>query len=440
MKIEHLATRRHRLLKFTLLAAAVSCIAAITYVQAQQCTPSYLGGPFKNRTPADDGYIHITYGVSDPNISTNELKAIEDGFAQWNSQRASTGVVFDLAPPGTHVDLEFVPNSDTNVTGLCAAYDPASARVHYNPAWEDRANNNPAAGATVMAHEIGHYLGLSDAGINPSSPTIMNNPLVGSSTTCESAYVPTTTVQGSDATTAGSCIQQARPTPTPTPPAGGGGGGYYGGGGGGGICNPGGGFTMLIDGFEVYSGPCISPVLIDVSGDGFALTNVAGGVNTFDLDADGTADRIAWTAAGSDDAWLALDRNGDGTINSGAELFGNYTPQPDPPAGVGRNGFLALAVYDARQQGGNADGVIDARDAVFSSLRLWQDANHDGVSHPRELRTLAELGLASISLDYKESKRVDEHGNAFRYRAKVKDVHGAQVGRWAWDVFLVKGQ
>jgi hypothetical protein len=53
------------------------------------------------------------------------------------------------------------------------------------------------------------------------------------------------------------------------------------------------------------------------------------------------------------------------------------------------------------------------------------------------LHALAELGLASIELDYHESKRTDEHGNQFRYRAKVKDAQGAQIGRWAWDVFLI---
>ena len=170
-----------------------------------------------------------------------------------------------------------------------------------------------------------------------------------------------------------------------------------------------------------------SPIVIDIAGDGIALTNPSDGVD-FDLNGNGTRDRLGWTRAGSDDAWLALDRDGNGSIDRGAELFGDFTPQP---ASSNKNGFLALAEFD-----NNRDGVIDSRDSVFESLRLWQDKNHNGISELDELHTLLELNVKALELDFKESKRVDEFGNEFKYRAKVKDTRDGTVGRWAWDVFL----
>lgn len=173
-----------------------------------------------------------------------------------------------------------------------------------------------------------------------------------------------------------------------------------------------------------------SPILIDVLGDGFALTDAAHGVD-FNFSGDGSQ-RMSWTASGSDDAFLTLPHNG--KVESGFELFGNVTYQPET---AHPNGFLALAEFDKPGEGGNGDGTVDRHDRVFKLLRLWQDVNHNAIAEQWELHTLPELNIESISLQYKKSKKTDVYGNEFAFRAKVDDSRHSHVGRWAWDVFFV---
>ena len=176
------------------------------------------------------------------------------------------------------------------------------------------------------------------------------------------------------------------------------------------------------------------PVILDLSGQGFFLTSTANGVK-FDFVGNGNPIQMAWTAPGAANGFLALPGL-DGLVHNSTQLFGNFTPQP-PSAN--RNGFAALAVYDDPANGGNGDGIIDSKDAVFNSLRTWIDANHDGVSQPEELHTLPSLGINSIGLDYKQSDKVDQFGNAFRYWAPVNpdNPNGSTVGKKAVDVFFV---
>lgn len=172
------------------------------------------------------------------------------------------------------------------------------------------------------------------------------------------------------------------------------------------------------DGWDCYIAN--SPLIVDTKHNGYELTSVAEGVS-FDLDADGQLDRVAWTAADSDDAFLVMDRNGNGRIDDGTELFGNYTPayNDDRRDITTANGFDALKFLETPSYGNSEpDGVIDARDAAFARLMLWRDRNHNGISEPDELEPLAESGLRAVHTDYQTSARKDRYGNEFRQRAK----------------------
>ena len=149
-----------------------------------------------------------------------------------------------------------------------------------------------------------------------------------------------------------------------------------------------------------------TPLILDLAGNGIDLTSQKDSVN-FDLNGDDNIDKTAWTKAGSDDAFLVLDKDGNGPIDSGKELFGAQN-------GAG-NGFLELAKYDT-----NKNGTVDANDEAYSKLQTWTDANHNGRVDDGELKSLLESNIKSISTGF--NKEYDETG-------KIKeDQHGNTIG------------
>ncbi|MCO5109320.1 MAG: hypothetical protein M9929_00565 [Burkholderiaceae bacterium] len=153
----------------------------------------------------------------------------------------------------------------------------------------------------------------------------------------------------------------------------------------------------------------VDPLVLDLDGDGLEITPLSQGVQ---FDGNGDAIRTATSWIDADDGLLVLDRNGNGVIDSGRELFGDETLLADGTKAA--HGFAALAELDvggaANATGGAGDGVFDAKDAQYTSVRIWRDLNQDGISQANELQTLVEAGIASIKLD--STKTETNYGDA----------------------------
>jgi hypothetical protein len=169
-----------------------------------------------------------------------------------------------------------------------------------------------------------------------------------------------------------------------------------------------------------------TPIVLDFGQATYRLTGLSDPV-IFDIKADGHPLRIGWTKPYAEEAFLAVDRNGNGRIDDGSELFGNHTPMKDGSPAA--NGFAALESYDL-----NGDGQIDALDPIWTSLSVWFDYNHNGITDPGELRTLASAGVTSLSYDYHQVGRRDVLGNFFRYQSTFRI--GGRV-RVDYDIFFV---
>lgn len=403
---------------------------------AQACLPNV--PPIINQlNPLSDAlpqFTNVPVVIFDrPGVPTqpDEFNAINGAIMEWNtvSVTGCSNITFNNATPANRAwdGIEVPPNNTihvirTNNTHMFKYYASYGVRAAHLRLQIDSTLAKPLASRVdnLTKHELGHIYGIGNAHLMGAvsiyaqdSFDAQNNLRI---TACDIAahrrvYCPN--------------LPTPTPTPEPTPPI----------------------FPPVIldggclrdDGVGNFATINCSPILIDVEGNGFQLTGINDGV-IYDLLGSGYGRPVAWTAPGSDDAFLSIDLNNNGWIDNGKELFGNASPQPIPPAGVLRNGFNALAEYDKPANGGNGDGFIDARDAVFGRLLLWRDFDHNGVSESYELKQLPDLDIVAIELDYKESRRTDEFGNQFKYRAKIWDSRNNKTGRWAWDVFLVQAK
>ena len=165
------------------------------------------------------------------------------------------------------------------------------------------------------------------------------------------------------------------------------------------------------DGVVIYD-----PLTLDLDGDGIETVASNGHKGAlFDHSNDGIRTATGWI--NKDDGLLVYDRNGDGVVNNGGELFGDNTLLKNGERAA--NGYQALADLDD-----NGDGKVDAADSAFAKLRVWRDLNQDGISQEGELLTLNEAKVKALNLANKNSDRDLGNGNSLAEEGTYTDSDG----------------
>lgn len=191
-------------------------------------------------------------------------------------------------------------------------------------------------------------------------------------------------------------------------------------------------FELSLDGwiklYDLFSSPFLSPTIydpitLDLNKDGkIDTTDLDNGVY-FDHNGDKVAMKTSWI--GKEDGLLVHDRNNNGIIDDGSELFGNFTPlNPNNnlnDKNLAVNGYHALKSYDM-----NNDGIIDSNDEIYKHLKVWQDINGDGISQENELKTLEQANIKSLNLAFSNIDKDLDNGNNLMFEGNYTDNEGKE--------------
>jgi hypothetical protein len=172
---------------------------------------------------------------------------------------------------------------------------------------------------------------------------------------------------------------------------------------------------LTTDQVAALSGRSYTPLALDLNGNGVQTLSIAERT-VFDLDASGRPEFVGWI--GSGDGLLVHDIDGDGVIDNGTELFGSATDSIN--GGKAVDGYAALAQFDA-----NNDGKIDASDNIFKDLAVWVDANSNGLTEAGEVKSLTDLGIASLDLNA-QGTSISSNGNTIGLVSSYTTTEGEQ--------------
>ena len=340
------------------------------------------------------GAVGGGYG-SKISFSGDDPWMISDAIAYWTTC-ANYGFGFPALSLDTSaaVQVAVVVESSASQDGLCGEAAYLGSNTFRIRVWPSSVPQLVCNMTDTLAHEIGHVLGLmhgvcGDGSIMEPPPITWINGI---------AYAQPRSVLDSDCELADQRWATRWETgASPMPPG-----------------------TVDASITEPCGGRC-SPIVFDLDQRGFEFCGSNDAVY-FDIDGDRDLDILTWTERGREIGFLWLDRNHNGQADGGTELFGDASPQPPSLA---PNGFRALSLFDSPREGGNGDGRISRHDRVFKDLRFWIDRDHDAHVDTGEVQTLVQSGVTWIDLDYRDGRRIDEHGNILRWVSRAGMADGS---------------